>query len=217
MEQNLASCRKEQIIRPIAEVFGFFLPVIAVILACCISFYTRLPIPIEKPAILMLGSFFLLVPFKFEAAATLQKIIGFYLISVAVNQLSSQYFSLSSLSVDISISYSAIVLLLCTMGYFFGRTKSTNILQYFRRANITLGWVLALVIIIIHIVFLSLILNEFYGYGYEQNLSVLGNLALYFLLFIVLWGNLDGLRFRRCVGIILAIFYLAVIIAKRGM
>ena len=210
-----ASCRKQQGIGPMVKVFGFCLPVIAIILACCLSFFSHMPISIEQPAILMLGSRLILVPFRSEAATTLQKIIGFYLIGVPVNELSSQYFSLSFLSVDISVSYSTTVLLLCVIAYFLGRASSTNTLRDVGGTNIVLAWVLALAVIVVHIVLLTGILNEFYGYGYERNLSVLGNLALYFLLFIVLWKRLGGLRFRQCAGLILAIFYLAVVLANR--
>ena len=217
IKQVTASCRKQRRIEPIVKAFGFCLPVIAVILACCISFFSQMPIPIEKPAILVLGSLFILVPLRSEATTTLQKIMGFYLISVPVNELSSQYFSVSFLSVGFSISYSTIVLLLCTTGYFLGRVNSTNALRDVGRANIIHGWVLALAVIVVHMVLLSLILNKFYGYGYERDLSVLGNLALYFLLFIVMWEKLDLLRFRQGVGLILAIFYLAAIVENHGM
>jgi uncharacterized membrane protein len=139
----------------------------------------------------------------------------FYLVSVPVNELSSQYFQISFLPVNIRASYSTVVLLLCSIGYLVGRVNSTNRLKSDRRTNILYGWVLALVIIIIHMVLLTLILSRFYDFGYERNFSTLGNLCLYFLLFIVLWENLNKVRFRQGIGLILAVFYLAVIIAKR--
>jgi hypothetical protein len=213
-----ASCRKQQGIPMhigMARVFGFCLPVIAVILACCISFFSHMPISIEQPAILVLGSLLILVPFRSEAATTLQKIIGFYLIGVPVNELSSQYFSVSFLSVDISVSYSTAVLLLCVIAYLLGKVSSTNTPRGIGQTNIVHVWVLALAVIVVHIVLLSGILNEFYGYGYERSLSVLGNLALYFLLFVVLWKRLGSVRFRQCAGLILAIFYLAIVLANR--
>jgi hypothetical protein len=145
----------------------------------------------------------------------LQTIMGFYLVSTVVSQLSSQYFPLSFLSVDISVSYSTVVLLLCAVGHFLGKVNSTDTHRGIGRANIIYGWVLALTIIVAHMVLLSLILNKFYGYGYERNLNVLGNLCLYFLLFIVLWEKLSSLLFRQGVGLILTVFYLAAIFANR--
>jgi cytochrome c biogenesis factor len=210
------SYRQERRAGAIPEVLGFGLPVIAVILACGINFFLQMPIPIETPAVLVLGAFFILAPFKSDAATTLQKITAFYLISVPVNELSSQYYSLSLSSVDVNVSYSAAVLLLCAIGYLLAMKKSKSIVRNEEGSNIIHAWVLALVVIVVHMALLSLILKEFYGYGYEHNLSVLGNLALFFLLFIVLWKNLDGLRFRQCVGVILTIFYLAVTVTKHG-
>lgn len=215
IEQIVASYQKQQKSAPALKVFGFCLSVLAVIVACYISFFSEMPIAIEKPAILVLASFLILVPFKSETPNTVQKIMVFYLVSVPVNELSARYFQISFLAANISVSYTTVVLLLCTIGYLAGRANSANTPRGVGRANILYGWVLALAVIIVHMVLLSLILSKFYGYGYERNLSVLGNLCLYFLLFIVLWEKLDRLRFRQGVGLILAFFYLAVIVAKR--
>ena len=210
--RTATSCRQQRAAGRIAKAFGFSLPVMAVILACCISFFSKMPIPIKKPAILMLGALIILVPFGPEVTTTLQRIVGFYLVSVPINELSPQYFSIPA--TDARVSYSAIILLLCTIGFCLGRIDSGNAPQEAARANIIHGWVLALAIIVAHMMVLSLLLNKFYGYGYERNLSVLGNLALYLLLFVFLWKRLGELRFRQCVGLIMAIFYLAVTFAK---
>jgi hypothetical protein len=58
-------------------------------------------------------------------------------------------------------------------------------------------------------------LNKFYGYGYERNLSTVGNLMLYLLLFILLWEKLGNLRFRRSAGLVLALFYLTSIFMNK--
>lgn len=212
-KQITAACREQPKPSRVAEVLGFFLPILAVIVACSISFF-EMVIPIEKPAILVLASFLILVPFKSERLNVLQKIMGFYIVSVPVNELSSQYFQISFLPVEISVSFSTVVLSLCAIGYFIERVNLINALRSNGKANILCGWMLATGLIITHMIFLSLILNRFYGYGYERNLSVLGTLCLYFLLFIFLWGKLNNLRFRQCIGLILAVFYLAVIGVK---
>jgi hypothetical protein len=205
-EQIIVGYQKQQKSVLLLQAFGFCFPIFAVMVACYISFFGEMPIAIEKPAILTLASFFMLALFKSEPLNTLQKIMLFYLVSVPVN---------SFLPVNIRASYSTVVLLLCSIGYLVGRVNSTNRLKSDRRTNILYGWVLALVIIIIHMVLLTLILSRFYDFGYERNFSTLGNLCLYFLLFIVLWENLNKVRFRQGIGLILAVFYLAVIIAKR--
>jgi hypothetical protein len=171
-------------------------------------------IPIEKPAIMVFGAFFILVPFRPEAVTALQKIVSFYLICVQVNELSSQYLQVSFLPSDVSISYTGVVLALCAIGYLIRRVNSKTIRRPVGKTDILIGWELASLIMIAHMLLLSLILNKFYGYGYERNLGVLGNLCLYFLLFILLWDELGRYRFRLCAGLILAVFYLAVMATK---
>jgi hypothetical protein len=63
-------------------------------------------------------------------------------------------------------------------------------------------------------ILLTVMLDRFYGYGHERNLSVLGNLCLYFLLFITLWDKLSRVAFRQGMGFIFAAYYLAVTILK---
>ncbi len=208
-EQSITFCHQGSRFESVANVLGFGLSFSAVIAACFIAFFTKTLIPVENPAILVFASFFVLVPFKLETLSTLQKIIGFYLFSVLVNQLSGQYFPISAISGDINVSYSTIPLLLCGLGYFAGKPNSINTQRAIERANIFYAWELTLIIIAVHMVCLSLVLNKFYGYGYERNLSTAGNLALYLLLFIVLWEKLGNLRLRQSMGLVLAFFYLA--------
>lgn len=215
IEPVITNGRKLLRIESFIKAFEICLPLVAITLACCIGIYTQMTIPIKKPVILLLGSLFILVPFKSETPGELQTIIGIYLSSVIVNQLSLQYFSFSFLVIDLSISYSVVILLLCTIGYILGRLNTTNTLQSAGRPNITYGWVFALTIIVVHMLFLGIILSMFYGYGYERNLSVLGNLCLYFLLFIVLWDKYSLLRFRQIIGLILSLFYSVMIIVNR--
>jgi hypothetical protein len=101
--------------RLIIKTLAFCIPIMAVILACSLSFSLEMPISIETPAILVLGAIFMLIPLKSEVIAGLQRITGFYLIAIAVNQLSLNYFTLPLLSAGISVSYSIVVLFLCTI------------------------------------------------------------------------------------------------------
>ena len=214
-EQMIAACRKRRRKESVVRVFGFYLPILAVIVACCISFLSKMPIPIENPIILLLASLFILVPFKSKLSIkTLQKIIGFYLFAVLVNESSSQYFRNHFLPLDIDVSCSTVILSLCAMGFLVGRVKSTGAPRSSERTYILYSWLLVMVIIVVHMILLSLMLKNFYGYGCERNLSVLGNLCLYFLLFIFLWEKLDKLRFRQGIGLILAVFYFALIVVK---
>lgn len=196
--------------RLIVKTLAFCFPIIAVILLCSLSLSLLMPISIEMPVILVLGAIFMLIPLRSEAIARLQQITGFYLIAVAVNQLSSNYFTIPLLSTSVSVSYSILVLFLFSIGYFLEKIGSIHEPLNIIAGDVLQGWLLALSIIIIHMSLLSLVLYMFYGYGYEQNLTVLGNLTLYFLLFLVMWRNLYKSPLRRCVGLVMMIFYLVV-------
>ena len=180
-ERIVAYSRRQMRTGTIVKTLAFCLPIMAVVLACSLSFSLQMPISIEKPIILVLGAIFILIPLKFEVIARLQQIIGFYLIVVVVSQLSSNYFTPPLLPAGISVSYSIIVLFLCTTGYFLEKIDSHSPLKT-SSGNVMHSWLFALAIIVAHMVLLSLVLHRFYGYGYEQNLAVLGNLILYFLL-----------------------------------
>jgi hypothetical protein len=214
IEQNITICDQGHRLESIVNVFGFGFSFSAVIAACCFGFFIKMPIPIENTVILILALSFVLLPLKPEKISTLQKIICFYLFSVIVNQISAQYFPISISSANISVSYSIVPLLLCGSGYFVGKANSTSIARVIESRNIFYAWTIALAIIIVHIIFLSVILNKFYGYGFERNLSTVGNLTLYLLLFILLWEKLGSIRFRRSMGLVLAFFYLISIFCK---
>jgi len=202
----------------VTRIIGFGLLITAVVTACCICFSSRMPVPITNPAALVLASLFVLAPFKsVTSTKVLQKIIAFYLVSVVVSELSSQYFKIPFLPFDMSTSCSTIVLSLLAAGYFVGRANLRQRAESITGTGILHGWVLALVIIVTHMALLALMLRRFYGYGYERDSAVLGNLCLYFLLFVFLWNRLGACRFRQAVGLILMLFYSCVILKKVGL
>ena len=213
-ERIVAYHRRQLRTRPIVKTLAFCLPIMAVVLACSLSFSLQMPISIEKPVILVLGAIFILIPLKVEVIARLQQITGFYLIIVVVSQLSSNYFTPPLLPAGISVSYSIVFLFLCTTGYFLEKIGSHRPLNT-SSGNILHSWLSVLAIIVVHMVLLSLVLHKFYGYGYERNLAVLGKLILYFLLFLVLWKKLYESHLRQCIGLIMTIFYLVVMFAQR--
>ncbi len=206
---------KGQIIADAAVVASFFLPLSAIIVACCVCFSAKMRIPIDNAVILLGASLFILVVLRSEPWNTLQKIAGFYLISVCVNELAFLHFRAFFLPAGVSVSYTVLVLSLCAIGYFLGKISSPVKLQDSEAANILYSWLAVSGIILVHMGVLTLLLGSFYGYGYDRNVSVLGNLCLYLLLFILLWEKLGKVRFRQCAGFVLAVTYLAVILVNR--
>ena len=177
----------------------------ALIITCVICFNLGTPIKIETPIILVAASLFTLLPFKSKPTIkTIQKVTLIYLFAVLVNQLALNYYSYSGLSFNVNLSYSLIPLLLCAAGFFIKTSSgSTEDVTY---KDVLCGWLLSFGLIIIHMLLLTILLKKFYNYGFEHNLITLGNLSLYFLLFIFLWKKLDNIRLKQCFGLILAIF-----------
>lgn len=197
----------------LASVLGYSSSFAGVLIACGICFICGTPVPIERPLILLLGSLFILVPFKSEVVGISQKITAFYLLAVPINQLASQNFGVPILS-GVTVSYSAVVLLLCAAGFLLGRMNSQKD-RFGRHKNEVLpGWALAMGIIAGHMALLAVLLSKFYGYGYEHDFTVAGNLCLYLLVFIFVWEKLAHLRFRQALGLVLAAFYCLTMFAK---
>ncbi|MHC4155720.1 MAG: hypothetical protein ACYST6_12465, partial [Planctomycetota bacterium] len=144
---------------------------------------------------------------------TLQKITAFYLLAVPINELASQNFPVPLLS-GVTVSYSAVVLLLCAAGFLLGRINSQKGRLGWDKNELLSGWVLAMLIIVGHMALLAVLLNKFYGYGYERDLSVLGNLCLYLLLCIFIWDGLGNRRFRQAAGVALAVFHCVMIFTE---
>lgn len=192
--------------------FGFCLSALAVIVACSISFFSKTGIQVANPCVLLLGSLFMLVPPKSGFLSQLQQIIGLYIICVPVNLSTEHSFQICPFSYDLSVSSTAVILLLCVAGYLVGRVRSANGPNSLAKPDILRGWLLALSVVVLHAVILRLILGRFYGYGCERTLSALGTLCLYFLLFIVLWPKLESTRFRQGMGLILGLYYFALFV-----
>lgn len=213
-EQAVAHCEKRWGLRSLPGALSCSLPVLAMVVACCISLLGERAVPIEKPAVLVFGAVLILIPFRSKIPNTLQRIVGLYMVGVLVNESSARSFQILFLLPGISISWSTIILLLCAIGYLCGRMSSVEAVRRVDRTGLSYGWMIVLAVIIVHMILLSAMLNRFYGYGYERNLTVLGNLCLYFLLFMTLWDKLSRVAFRQSMGFVFVAYYLAVTILR---
>jgi len=79
--------------------------------------------------------------------------------------------------------------------------------------SVKTSWIMAVAIIAVHLMVLLWMLKEFYGYGYGHDLEVLGHIALYLLVFFMLWPQLGYLRCRQALGLVLVVFYMGMTIA----
>ena len=199
--------------RGLAKAMESGLPVMAIVVSCCVCLFSKTSFFIQTPMILALASLYMLLPLRSSSMkASLQKLIGFYLIFVLVNELTSRQLDITIRSVNISVSWGVITLILYTAGFLIGLTNSNKTVQNNDQADVMVAILLGVGLIVGHMLLLWPMLNRFYGYGYEHNLNVLGSLCLYVLLFVFLRRQLDIRLFRQIVGVILVFFYLAVTI-----
>ena len=190
------------------------LPVLAIAAACAAAFMKGLPIVIERPSVLIAASILILLPSRRELVRILQSVTALYLVCVLINEAHLRYVAIPGLSAGIRISCSVVPLALLATGCLADRwttygSDGRSLLSSLRGA-----WVLAGGIVIAHMAVLGLLLHRFYGYGYEQDLRVLGSLALYYLVFLGAWRPLGRPWVRRAAGLLLIIFYAAAAAGK---
>lgn len=165
---------------------------------------------VENPYILMLASVFVLLDFKEKPSVDkLQKIMLFYLVAVLVNQLSLQHLQISLGKTSLSVSRTLVILPFLAVGFVVHRAA------LHLPKDLLLGWMCTCLVIVSHMMLLFLLLKKFYGYGYEHNPGVLGNLCLYILVFIFSWQQLENLPLRRCLGAILVVVFSVMTVGQR--
>jgi len=185
-----------------ARLIGSLLPAAGIVAATLLCFLNKMRIPVENPQVLVLASIFLLIRFKSISLLRLQKLTAFYLVAVSVNELTLQNFQVSLFASRISVPYSVLPLLFFAAGYLFGGKHSTGKQSDFEDKNFVSGWVMAFIIIAGQMIVLYFLLRNFYGFGYQCDLKVLGTLCQYFLLFIFLWKDLHIAFVRRTAALI---------------
>ena len=199
----------------LADIVGFCLAAGSIIAACVICLRSQPAISVHTPEILAFASALVLLPVRQKTQLdTLQKIVVFYLVATVLNQLTSQYFQVSFPNGTANVSYTVIIMIPFALAAILARQRLLSFSESMDK-EILSCWYVALAVIVGHMIVLALILRKFYGYGYEHDVSVLGNLCLYVLLFLLTWRRFDSVPFRRVVGVVLLLFYVAVIIGKR--
>ena len=208
MSRPTITCRQSRRkVEHALRVLSLCLAAAAIILACGLCLYSKSPTRIERPVLLVLAALFVMPAFKSELLMLLQKLTAFYLVCATVSELSGAYIAFPFSSINIKVSYSVLILLLCATGYLIARISPRDVSRAGERGGLLSGWVLAFVFIAAHMIVLWAFLEMFYGYGYQHDLSVLGGLCRYLLLFVFLNERLSNLRFRQCVGLLLVLCF----------
>jgi hypothetical protein len=186
------------------------LPVLAVAAACATTLAHRLPIAIDTPAILLVAALLVLLPCRQDSLATLQRVVTLYLICIPVNETHLQFFALSLGSVSLRVACSVLPLALFAAGYLAARWTGPRAPETAAARDFSAGWFLAGAVILLHIGVLAPLLYKVYGYGYEQDLPVLGSFTLYLLIFLASWRSLARMHLRQALALVLAVFYVVV-------
>ncbi len=185
-------------------------PILAGLAACGIALARNLPIAIERPAVLIAAALLLLLPCRHGTPATLQKVVLLYLLCIPISEVHLRFFALSACSWDVRVSYSTIPLGILAVGCLMQRRSRQEMNAELLGTDFPAGWLIAAVILVVHMAILALLLHQIYGYGYEQDLNTLGSFALYFLVFLTSWRQLARVRLRQILALVLTGFYAVV-------
>ncbi len=195
-------------VRRTVAIVGFGLPILAAVVACIRALLVPLPIVIERPAALVVAAILTLAPLRRQSIEILQRVVVVYLLCIVVNEVHLQYVKIAILPLDIRIAGSALPLALLIAGWLADRRTSPGT-QERDSPELLTGWLVAGGVILAHMAVLAVLLHVFYGYGYEEDIHVLGGFALYFLVFLACWRPLRQTRLRQAVGLVLTLFYAA--------
>jgi hypothetical protein len=207
MTDSLASSKTTKRIS-LSKCSAYSLCIIAVTIACILVYFTKAPIPITTPLVLLFASAFLMMPFRNHSIALLQRIIGIYLVAVLVNELSLLYLDIRIGNLNINMSYSTCIVAICFLSFLVSTIDSDGSTLDKKKWRLS-PTILAIAVILIHMLVLLFLLKRFYGYGYEHNIKVLGHICQYLLVAFFLWDKFNNIRFRQCVGLTYTIFSLA--------
>ncbi len=210
------SAARDGYIRPgiLAHAGACGLPILAVAIVCARATMAGLPIVIERPAVLIAASIFILAPFRRGTVEILQSIVALYLIYIPINEVHLQYFPISTSFLNIRVTYSAIPLALFGAGHMAGRWASRRDDGAPPSPDLRAEWRLTVGIVVVHMLVLGALLHRVYGYGCEYDLQVLGSLALYLLVSLASWRQLRRMRVRQALGLVLVTFYTLVAAMK---
>lgn len=204
--QELSARPREKSI--LTDIIATALPISALLLACVLSFQENRPISITHPSLLLLAAGFLFLPHQIKIPTELRVFIVFYLFCIPINEISSTYLVLPLRNSVIKISYSFFIVFPCIVGFLLGlihREKAAIRSDTF--SDILKAWALAIFILISHLGLLAIVLSIYYGYGYENDLRILGQICLYLFLFVLLLKIFSKEYLQKILGAILAIYY----------
>ena len=170
-------------------------------------------IPVRFPAFLAMASMLLWPRFAGWTPQVLQTVVGVYLCVLPLGGIMTQSLTATLAGHTWYISWGVLVAAVTAAGH--------GVQWAFQRGGkrggtpgpLAIGnWVAVLAILGVHMVFVAALLEHYYGYGYEQDVQVCGQLCLLALACWALAGTVGHVMWRRCLcgGLVLYYFALAV-------
>jgi len=181
---------------------SLLLPLSGIVFCCAYNMFHRSTPPIQYPVILAFASLLLFIPAQSLPWIAFTKFIGFYLLSIPVSQITNHSFSMTLFEKTWSVSYSLTVFLLLLLTNGFQQRKTTH-----KPPDLFSSWTLLAVVLATQLGVLRFLLHSYYGYGYQADLTILGHLSLFFLLFLILRSTLNNPEICRLLGLVLFLYY----------
>lgn len=190
-----------------ARLLGLFMP--SILLSGFMAQGSDHSFSITGAVVIVLAGVASILPFKGSSAAMLQKLVCLYLAFVLVERASTQYVAVPFQGYSVKLSYGIAILALCLAGAVVGRFMKMS-----TRSNDSFlvgGWALAWGIMVVHMLALLGLLRWKYGYGYERDAAVLGNVSLGLVLYVLLWRPLTYRSIRIGVALVFIAYAASVV------
>jgi hypothetical protein len=154
-------------------------------------------IEIKRPWILLAVSLAALLPWKNKSFSVLGKLLAVYFVCMLISQLTINKLVLGGQGVRLLLPKTVIPLFFYAAA-FIQSASTGSIHALFKRNRLWYGlWGIMMIVLTAHMMIGWVFLKTVYGFGYEQNISVFGNIVLYLMCFVFTWDLFDQGWVRR--------------------
>lgn len=207
-ERGLNGKAVSRYLRKIAAGLTFVTCSLAIALSCYIAGRAG-SWSLATVAVLLAGALFAVVPVCNSTIDVLQKVVTVYVVCFFVKQANLEYIATTLADKTVNVSWGVPIIFLCFIGNLGHRLSSgTHIGQRDSFGNVVVVWLLAISVVVAHMLLLWSMFLHHYGYGYERDWHVMGQIGLIFLVSVLLWRVLPERWFRIYVGIALIACFL---------
>lgn len=142
-------------------------------------------VAVFHPGVLAIMCLVPLVPTSRRAAAMVQSIIAIYIFCLPINYLTRQYV----VGPGVRVSVSLLVLAACGAVFLLNRLGQGRS-QEPQATGVNIAGAATIVLLVVHLVPLGILLYCLYGFGYERDGTILGQLATVLLTCRLTWDTM---------------------------